>query len=328
MRVVFNFDLSSIQQLEQLSQEHRAEIGLDTESVNLDRDAVTLGVAIAIDHDRGIYFFDPSDSIAKQFVANADNVWLQNAAHDIPKLQSFGYSFNHWDDTMILAYSAGILEKDLTSLSLEFLHKDNPKVTELWKKPNQGNIGIDHSRLGEISILHACHTLELAHKLPHTDLYDTIDRPVLDLVIEMQQYGILIDQVQLTKMEQSVMVQVIQLEQDIYAGLDMVINLASNPQVAAALQTKGILGTRKTKSGAEAVSDESLRPLGNPLADKILRHRSLMKNVSTYIPAFRQLIDYQGKLHTEFGLTRTGRWNSSKPNLQNLTTDKKYMEEQ
>ena len=329
MRVIYNFDMSDISQLEVMSNEHRLEIGLDTESVDLSKDAVTLGVAIALDAERGMYFFDPADSIAKDFVANSDNVWLQNASFDVPKLETkYGYRFSHWDDTMILAYSAGILEKNLQSLSLDFLHKSCPSVTELWKKPNQGNIGIDNSKLGGMSIIHACNTLALSHSIPRTPLYDNIDRPVLDLVIEMQKWGVLIDQVQLTKMEQSVMVQVIQLEQEIYTGLDMVINLASNPQVAAALQLKGILGTRKTKSGAESVSDESLKPLNNPLADKILKHRSLMKNISTYVPAFRKMIDHVGRLHTSFGLARTGRWTSSDPNLQNLTTDKMYLVEE
>jgi len=48
-----------------------------------------------------------------------------------------------------------------------------------------------------------------------------------------------------------------------------------------------------------------------------------MKNVSTYIPAFRK-VDYQGRIHTRFGFTNTGRWSSSSPNLQNLTRNEKY----
>ncbi len=336
MRVIFNFDCQSIEQLEQMSTEHRAEIGLDTEAVNLDRNAIVLGIAIAIDEVRGMYFFDPRDIMAKSFVSNADNVWLQNAAHDIPKLQAFGYTIPHWDDTMILAYSAGILEKDLQSLSADFLNKANPKVTDLWeerdrhrkhKKDYDANIGIDHTKLAGISIIHACNTLALSHKLPHTELYDTIDRPALDLVIEMEHWGVLIDQVQLTRVDHTVSVETAQLEREILAELGLEINLGSTQQLAAALKLKGIVGTRKTAAGADSTSEEALKSLNNPLANKILKWRSKMKTISTYVPAFRNP-DIHGRLHTTFGLARTGRWSSSEPNLQNITTDTKFTVEE
>ncbi len=336
MRVIFNFDCQSIEQLEQMSLEHRPEIGLDTESVNLDRNSIVLGVAIALDEARGMYFFDPRDSMAKRFVSNADNVWLQNASHDIPKLQSFGYSINHFDDTMMLAYSAGILEKNLQSLSAEFLNKASPTVTELWderdkyrkhKKDNEANIGIDHVKLGGISIIHACNTLALSHKIPRTELYDSIDRPSIDLVIEMEQWGVLIDQVQLTRVDHMAATETAQLEREILDELGLGINLGSSQQVAAALKLKGIIGTRKTQAGADSVSEEALKSLNNPLANKILKYRSKMKTISTYVPAFRNP-DNQGRLHTTYGLTRTGRWNSSEPNLQNITTDTKFITEE
>lgn len=336
MRVIFNFDCQSIEQLDAMSAEHRSEIGLDTESVDLSRDSIVLGVAIALDEVRGMYFFDPKDSMAKRFVANSDVVWLQNACHDIPKLQSFGYVIPHWDDTMILAYSAGLLEKDLVSLSADFLQKPNPTVTDLWeerdrhrkhKKNSDANIGIDHTKLAGISIIHACNTLGLAHKITHTDLYDTIDRPSLDLVIEMEQWGILIDQVQLTRVDHTESSQAAQLEREILEELGLEINLGSTQQLAAALKLKGIVGTRKTATGADSTSEEALKGLNNPLADKILKWRSKMKTISTYVPALRQPNQF-GRIQTTFGLTRTGRWSSSNPNLQNLTTDTKFTVEE
>ena len=158
--------------------------------------------------------------------------------------------------------------------------------------------------------------------LPKTTLYREIDRPSIDLVIEMEHWGLKIDQYRLSIVEQETMDKVLKLEQEIYAEIGE-INLASNPQMVEALQAKGILGTRKTKSGKESVSDESLAPLHNPLTDKILKYRSLMKTISTYVPAFRS-IDGQGKIHTQYGYTNTGRWNSSNPNLQNITGDNKF----
>jgi DNA polymerase I-like protein with 3'-5' exonuclease and polymerase domains len=116
-----------------------------------------------------------------------------------------------------------------------------------------------------------------------------------------------------------------QLKAELYQELGD-INLGSNPQVLRALQTKGILGTRKTKSGKDSVSDESLKPLKNPTTDKLLRWRSEQKTLSTYVPAFRA-IDHKGRIHTNFGYTETGRFKSRQPNLQNLTKNDKFVED-
>jgi len=51
-----------------------------------------------------------------------------------------------------------------------------------------------------------------------------------------------------------------------------------------------------------------------------------MKTLQTYVPAFRST-DVNGRLHTRFGYTNTGRWSSSGPNLQNITRDEKFEEE-
>ncbi len=75
------------------------------------------------------------------------------------------------------------------------------------------------------------------------------------------------------------------------------------------------------------MSDESLAPLNLPITNKILKHRSLMKTISTYVPAFRK-VDDRGRLRTSFGYTNTGRWKSRKPNLQNITRDEKFSEEE
>jgi DNA polymerase I-like protein with 3'-5' exonuclease and polymerase domains len=52
-----------------------------------------------------------------------------------------------------------------------------------------------------------------------------------------------------------------------------------------------------------------------------------MKTISTYVPAFRK-VDDRGRLRTSFGYTNTGRWKSRKPNLQNITRDEKFSEEE
>jgi len=147
----------------------------------------------------------------------------------------------------------------------------------------------------------------------------------------MEQWGILIDQHQLTEVEQVAVTRANRLKDELMAELGD-INLASNSQCVVALQAKGILGTRKTKSGADSVGEESLRPLGNPTANKLLEWRSVQKTISTYIPAFRK-VDSSGRLHTCYGYTNTGRFKSGDKmrkltNLQNITRNEKFTTEE
>ena len=176
--------------------------------------------------------------------------------------------------------------------------------------------------MGGMCIIHACNTYALWDVLPKTQLYKNIDRPSIDLVLEMEKWGVLIDQYKLTEVEQDTVVKANQMEVELKEELGDV-NLASNPQMVKALQAKGIMGTRKTKGGAQSVSEESLRPLNHPLTNKLLDYRSVMKTLTTYVPAFRST-DTNGRLHTKFGYTSTGRWASSGPNLQNITRDEKF----
>jgi len=174
-------------------------------------------------------------------------------------------------------------------------------------------------------MIHAMNTYALYDMIPKTKLYEDIDKPMIPLIMEMEKWGLLIDQYKLTQVEQEVISRVRVLEVELYRELGF-LNLASNPQVQKALQAKGILGTRKTKGGGKSVGEESLKPLNNPTANKVLKWRSEMKTLTTYVPAFRSP-DMYGRLHTEFGLARTGRYTSSKPNLQNLTRDEKFQDE-
>ena len=327
MRLITNIPgIESQEQVETFALVPRDTVGVDIETVSLDNQ-LPLGIAIALTPEYGIYFFNCKDKLLTDILAITQTVIAFNASFDIPKLKSLGHRVNNFEDSMLQAYSCGILEKNLESISLYVLHSPYTSVTSQWKKSDQGNIAIDHVKMAGWSLQHALNSLKLWEMLPKTQLYRELDRPCIDLVIEMEQNGVLIDQYMLTQVEQDTVAKASKLEQEIKEELGMSgLNLASNPQIVAALQMKGIIGTRKTKAGKDSVSDESLAPLKNPLTDKILKHRSLMKTLTTYLPALRA-IDYQGKVHTRYGYTDTGRWNSSAPNLQNLTRDEKFTDE-
>ena len=310
---------------EELLRRPRDKIALDIETVSL-VNTMPLGIAVAVDGDTGFYFFNPRDPLLKEVIEATPTILMHNAAFDMPILSELGIKIQNYEDTMLQAYAGGILEKSLADLSFSVLGRDCPSVTSQWKKKNQGNIAIDHVKMGGMCIIHACNTYGLWDRLPMTELYRDIDRPSIDLVIEMEHWGLLIDQVMLTEVEQETVVKANKMEAEL-RGLLGDINLASNPQVVVALQAKGIIGTRKTKAGAASVSEESLKPLNHPTTNLLLKYRSLMKTLTTYVPAFRST-DAGGRIHTRFGYTNTGRWSSSGPNLQNITRDSKFTEEE
>lgn len=320
MRFVVNLPNLSLEEAESLLLQQRDRIAVDVETVSLDN-LLPLGIAIAISPDCGYYFFNPGDKLVSQVILQTPTVIFQNCKFDIPILGRLGIILNSYEDTKLLAYSAGILDNSLEDLSMSILLKDCPSVTSQWKKKDQGNIAIDHVKMAGMSITHACNVYALWDKLPKTDLYYEIDKPCIALLMEMEKWGLPIDQFRLTLVEQASMERANQLEQELKQELGS-INLASNPQVVKALQTKGIIGTRKTKSGKESVSEESLKPLNHPLTNNLLEWRGVMKTLTTYLPALRSP-GSDGRVHTRFGYTNTGRWSSSGINLQNITRTEK-----
>lgn len=322
MRFIINKQCS-LEEAVELARQPRAKVAIDIETVSLENQ-LPLGIGVAISPTVGFYFFNPDDELAHQMIESVDKVIAQNIAFDLPKLVEKGYKVKSYEDTMLIAYSAGLLEKSLSDLSQTILVRECPSVTSLWRKPKQGNIAIDHIKLGQICIIHACNTYALEEAIPKTSLYHTIDKPCIELVMEMERWGVLIDQFTLTKVEQSVINIVSPLEVELLAELG-IDNLASNPQVAKALKDRGIIGTRKTRSAKDSVSEDSLKPLDLPVTNKILKWKSWMKTLTTYIP-FMRTPDLGGRIHTHFGYTDTGRWLSRQPNLQNLTRDEKFTE--
>ncbi len=324
MRFISNQEFSR-EEAERLLLSPKSKIAVDVETVSIDN-TLPLGIGIALSDSLGFYFFNVKDPMLKDIFESTETTIFHNGKFDIPLLRSLELAIKGYEDTKMIAYSAGILDNSLEALSASILHKECPSVTDQWKKKNQGNIAIDHVRMGGVCIIHSCNTFALEQKLPKTELYRNIDKPCVELLIEMESWGLLIDQYRLTLVEQQTMNKALPIEAELKEELD-IDNINSDKQVAEGLRIKGIIGTRKTKSNKDSVSKESLKPLDLPVTNAILRYRSLMKTLSTYVPAFRGKIDHNGRLHTHFGFTNTGRWNSSKPNLQNITRDDKFESE-
>jgi DNA polymerase-1 len=157
-------------------------------------------------------------------------------------------------------------------------------------------------------------------------LYDTIERPLIDVLAAMERRGIKVDLAQLSALSLDFAARMQQLERQIcgHAGCDF--NVASPKQLGEILFEKMQLpgGRKSAKSGAYSTDNEVLEELaagGSEIAGKVIEWRQLSKLKSTYSDALAEQIDPKtGRVHTCFAMaiTSTGRLSSSDPNLQNI----------
>lgn len=157
-------------------------------------------------------------------------------------------------------------------------------------------------------------------------LYNEVEEPLVDVLVEMEYHGFNIDVPFMEEYSLVLEQQIKTIKEQIYkaAGLDT-FNLDSPRQVGEVFF--GHMGIpyrwRKTKTGQYSTNEEKLSELApdHPVVANLLRYRSLAKLRSTYVDALPKLVSSRtGRLHTSFNqaLTTTGRLSSQNPNLQNI----------
>ena len=161
-----------------------------------------------------------------------------------------------------------------------------------------------------------------------TDLYDTLEEPLLKVLSKMEVEGVKIDQAQLRRYAAGLAVEMNHIQEQIreMAG-DPNLNILSPIQIGSLIFEKLNLNPKvKPKKGVRysyPTDEETLSGLADkhPIINLILEYRGIRKLLSTYIEPFPGYVSpVTGKIHTTFNqaLTATGRLSSSKPNLQNI----------
>ena len=155
-------------------------------------------------------------------------------------------------------------------------------------------------------------------------VYREIEMPLVDVLLEVEQNGVLIDRDMLKKQGKEIDKQLGRVEQDIYQQAGEVFNLSSPKQIQAILFDKLELPVlRKTPGGQPSTAEDVLEELAADyeIPAMILQHRSLNKLMSTYIDKLPQEINQRtGRVHTSYqqAVASTGRLSSTSPNLQNI----------
>jgi DNA polymerase-1 len=159
---------------------------------------------------------------------------------------------------------------------------------------------------------------------PLLHVYNVIDKPLVPVLLRMEQVGVRIDSAVLSTMSSRLTIEMDNLAERIYAESGHRFNINSPKQLGDVLFNKMLLpkpmkyGKGKVVSTAQDVLEELAEQ--HPMPALVLEYRQLAKLKSTYLDSLPQLTDAQGRVHTTFNLvgTATGRLSSTNPNLQNI----------
>jgi DNA polymerase-1 len=168
----------------------------------------------------------------------------------------------------------------------------------------------------------AQHQREVMEQEGLTRLFNEIELPLVDVLVEMERAGIRLDVHKVYEIAAKVEQDAGLLEREIHALAEEEFTIGSPQQLSTILFDKlGLSKKRRGKTGFStdarvlaAIRDE------HEIIPKIERWRELTKLKSTYLDALPQLLDHNERLHTTFNQTSTttGRLSSTNPNLQNI----------
>ena len=225
------------------------------------------------------------------------------------------------DDLMIGAYLLNLnIKDDLAYLAnqydKELVYYDNLRKEKFVNAPSEL---VKRSKFIFSKYLEFRKLLEENNAL---DLYLNIEMPLLYVLADMENAGIICQKKVLDDMALEINVKLELITSEIYNLAGCTFNIGSPKQLGEILFEKlEIAKGKKNKTGYKT-DVKVLEKLidKHPIVEKILEYRNLAKLKSTYIEGLATYILDDGKIHTIYKqtLTRTGRLSSVDPNLQNI----------
>ncbi|MEQ1933601.1 MAG: DNA polymerase I [Fimbriimonadaceae bacterium] len=163
---------------------------------------------------------------------------------------------------------------------------------------------------------------ERLEKETQTSVLTEIEQPLVPVLAEMEQAGIVVSPEFLKEFSSSLEVEIERLSLAVYEEAQMSFNIGSPKQLGDVLFEKMMIpGPKKTKTGYPTGVEvlQNLAP-AFPIIANVLSWREYSKLRSTYAEALPRLIREDGRIHTTFTQTvaATGRLSSHDPNLQNI----------
>ncbi|MFL2568631.1 MAG: DNA polymerase I [Gammaproteobacteria bacterium] len=260
----------------------------------------------------------------------------QNIKYDINVLSKYKITFKcKIEDTMLLSYiynSSG--KHDLDSLAKKYLDYEKIKYDDVVGSGSKQKI------FSEIDIseakIYACEDADITLRLynyfigklsklkEQFALYNNVELPLLNVISQIEQNGVMIDHKSLQKQSIDLGERIASIEEDVYKLADQEFNIGSPKQLQDIFYNQLKLPIiKKTPKGQPSTNEDVMQELSllHDLPKLILQYRNLSKLKNTYTDKLgTQINDKTHRLHTSYNqtVTITGRLSSSNPNLQNI----------
>jgi len=322
-------------------------ISFDTETTGIDaNEAELVGLAFSIKKGEGYYVPIPEDrkqamKIVKIFkpILEDENIAKigQNIKYDILMMKWYEVEIKgSYFDTMISHY---LVEPDmrhkLDLLTEAYLDYEMVPIEALIGKRGKNQLTMRDIEIEKVSD-YACEDADLTWQMKKpldklmkdksvTEIYKTIEEPLIDVLAAMEYEGINLNAKFLTDYSQVLGKSILKAQKSIHKKAGTEFNIASPKQVGMVLFEKLEIPYRwrKSPSGQYSTNVDKLNELApnHEIVQDILDFRKLAKLKSTYVDALPTMVNSKtGRVHTNFNQTRaaTGRLSSENPNLQNI----------
>ncbi len=339
----------------------RGYVAVDTETTGLNEMIADLvGISLAVEPGKACYIplghksaasddLFGSDELAEGQMGLEDCLALlkpvleddaiikigQNMKYDAKIFARYGVDMAPIDDTMLMSYAmhAGLHNHGMDVLSERYLGHQPIPIKPLL---GSGKSAITFDRVSiddatKYAAEDADITLRLwqmfkpqLHARHVTTVYETMERPLIPVLAQMERDGIKVDRDTLSRMSNAFAQKMAGLEAEIQEKAGRPFNVGSPKQLGEILfDEMGLPGGKKGKTGAYATGADILEDLAteHELPGLVLDWRQLSKLKSTYTDALQEHINKDtGRVHTSYSIAgaNTGRLASTDPNLQNI----------
>lgn len=264
----------------------------------------------------------------------------QNMKYDSKIFARVGVAVHPIDDTMLMSYAmhGGLHNHGMDLLSQRYLGHTPIPIKPLL---GAGKSAITFDRVPiDDAVKYAAEDADitlrlwqmfkpLLHTKKVTTVYETLERPLVPVLAQMEMHGVKVDRDALSRMSNSFAQKMAGLEAGIHEMVGRSFNVASPKQLGEILFDEMGLempdGKKPStgKTGAYSTGADVLEDLAtiHDLPRLILDWRQLAKLKSTYTDALQDHINAEtGRVHTSYSIAgaNTGRLASTDPNLQNI----------
>ena len=351
------FDLKKYETIFEISElekwkkkiEEKGLVAVDTETDSLNpHEANLVGISLCVEAGRACYIplaHETEKVLDKKTVLEKlKNILEDKSIKKIGQNIKFDYliflrnkiKLNSIEDTMLMSYvlDAGKHRHNMDNLSeIHLNHK--PILFKEITGSGKNQITFDKVPI-KLAAQYAAEDADVTFRLyllfkerlkqeKNLKIYELFEKPLVNLLAQMETDGIKIDSFFLKKLSKKFDIKIKKLEKVIFKDAKKEFNIGSPKQLGEILYNELKIATlKRTRKGGFATSAAVLEDLafkGHKLPRYVLDWRQLTKLKNTYTDTLPEHLNRKtNRVHTSFLLaaTTTGRLASSEPNLQNI----------